>query len=263
MRRGATFWGGLLILVGFVLVLNNLGLLGNIDIWGIIWPLFLVLLGVWFIWGTINRRPAESEHVEIPHEDAQSAHVVVQHGAGRLHIAAGTSQNNLLEGDFGGGLDFHAQRKGDQLNVRMRMPSQYLPIFWTPGSSLDWSFNLSKEVPLSLEIGSGANDTRLELTELKIHKLIVKSGVSSTTVHLPASAGLTQVRVESGVSSVNLYVPEGVAARVRSQGGLSSINVDRNRFPKSGGIYQSTDYEQAENKLDINVQMGVGSVFIK
>ncbi len=263
MRSGSMFWGGLLILVGIVLVLSNLGLLGNLDIWGLIWPLLLILLGAWFIWGTMNRRPAENKHVEIPYENVQSAHLNIQHGAGRLNISAGTSLGNLVEGDFGGGLDLDTQRKGDHLDVRMRMPSQYFPIFWAPGFSLDWKFSLSKEIPLSLEIGAGANDARLDLKELNIHKLVVKSGVSSTSIHLPASAGHTQVRVESGVSSVNIYIPDGVAARIRSQGGLSSINVDRNRFPKSAGIYQSMDYEQADNKVDIDVQMGVGSVFIK
>lgn len=263
MRRGSMFWGGLLILVGIILVLDNLGVLGNIDIWGLIWPLFLILMGAWFILGTLNRRPAEREHVEIPLDSAQSAHLLVQHGAGRLDIYAGAGSGNLVEGDFGGGLDFHTQRSGDQLEVRMRMPSQFFPFFWMPGYSLDWSFGLSKDIPLSIEIGSGANDARLDFSELKISKLTLKSGVSSTSLKLPTSAGYTQVRVESGVSSVNLHVPESVAARIRSQSGLSSINLDRNRFPKSAGFYQSLDYDQAQNKVEINVQMGVGSVSVK
>jgi len=97
MRNSAIFWGGLLILLGFILVLNNLGLLGNIDVWGLIWPLFLILAGAWVLWGTLNRRPAKSKHVEIPRDNASSADLFVQHGAGRLHIYAGTNSENLVE----------------------------------------------------------------------------------------------------------------------------------------------------------------------
>lgn len=263
MRSSSMFWGGLLILIGFVLVLSNLGVLGNIDIWDLIWPVFLILLGAWFIFGTLTRRPVQTERVVIALGEAQSAHLHVQHGAGRLEIRAGASPGNLVEGDFGGGLDYSTQKKGDQLAVRMRVPPQFVPIFWYPGHSLDWSFSLAKDFPLTMDVSSGANEARLDFTEVNLKKLTVKSGVSSTRIDLPAAAGQTQVNVESGVSSVHLNVPEGVAARIRSQGGLSSLEVDRSRFPKVAGYYQSSDYEQAQNKVDIFVQMGIGSVSIK
>ena len=35
MRNSAVFSGGLLILLGFILVLNNLGLQGDMDVWGL------------------------------------------------------------------------------------------------------------------------------------------------------------------------------------------------------------------------------------
>ena len=73
---------------------------------------------------------------------------------------------------------------------------------------------------------------------------------------------MTNVRVESGAASVSIRVPEGVAARIQTKGGLSTIQVDTRRFPQAGDVYQSADYETATNKVDIDVQMGVGSVNI-
>jgi len=42
------FIASLLIIVGVVFLLNNLGLISG-DIWGIIWPLILIVLGVYIL----------------------------------------------------------------------------------------------------------------------------------------------------------------------------------------------------------------------
>jgi hypothetical protein len=68
--------------------------------------------------------------------------------------------------------------------------------------------------------------------------------------------------VSSGAASVNIRIPQGVAARIRWRGGLSSINVDPSRFPRFGDTYQSPDYDSAANKVDLDVEMGVGSVTV-
>jgi hypothetical protein len=80
---------------------------------------------------------------------------------------------------------------------------------------------------------------------------------------LPENAGSTRVKIESGAASLEIQVPSGVAARIRSSGGLSSFSVDKDRFPRVGDIYQSPDFDVAQNKVELNVQMGVGSVSIK
>jgi len=60
-----------------------------------------------------------------------------------------------------------------------------------------------------------------------------------------------------------MRVPSGVAARIRASGGLAEIHVDRGRFPRAGGVYQSADYDTAPNRVDIDVEAGVGSVNIR
>jgi len=263
MRRGSIFWGLLLVIVGLALLLDNLGLLGNINVWNLIWPFFLIAFGAWVLLGTIFRRAPQIEHVSIPLEGAQSAQVKIQHGAGRLDIHAGGGMGLLAEGDFSGGLEYRSQREGDQLKVKMHVPEQYFPFNWSPGYTLDWSFGLAREVPLSLEFETGAGEAQIDLSELRVSELRLKSGASSSTIDLPSSAGFTRVSVEAGAASVHIRVPSGVSARIRSQGGLASTEVDTSRFPSTGAnTYQSPDYDTAANKVDIEAQMGVGAVKI-
>jgi hypothetical protein len=259
MSRGTLFWGLLLIIVGGALLLDNLGLLGGISVWGIIWPLVLVAIGVWIIWGNFFRRGADSEHISVPLDDAQSARIKLQHGAGRLWVNSDAPSGILVEGDIGGGLELRTTRQGDQINLQMN-PSGFS---WFPGTTLDWRIAFSNAVPITMEIDSGASDTRLDCSELNLQDLYLKSGASSTMLTLPAHAGFTRVRIESGAASVDIRIPEGVAANIRSRGGMSSVNVDRNRFPRQGDVYRTSDYDQANNKIDLDIQMGVGSVTVR
>lgn len=260
MRRGTFFWGGILVLIGIVLLLDNLNIFGNINVWNLIWPFFLILLGAWILWGTVFRRSIETEHATISLGSAKKARVRIQHGAGRMDLFSGVESGLLVEGDFGGGLQSTARQEGDTLRVNMRVPERYFPFFWTPGESMDWSFGLAKNVPLHLEVEGGANEAKLDLSELRVEELTVKSGASSTKVTLPANAGHTRVRISSGVASVEVKVPQDVAARIHAGGGLAEIKVDSHRFPRNGEVYETPDYVDALNKVDIDVDMGVGSV---
>ncbi len=258
MRRGTMFWGSVLVILGFIFLLDNLGFFGNINIWGIIWPLFLIALGAWIIWGHFFRSSAESEHASISLDGTMEAHVQINHGAGRINLSSHTDPGLLVEGDFGGGLDVQKRIEGEKLDVKMSVPSRFLPFSWYPGYSLDWNFTINKDTPITIELKTGASDNQIDLSELKVSQVKLGSGASSTRLTMPANAGFTRLDVESGAASVDISVPPGVAARIRNHSGLSSLNIDKTRFPIAGDVYQSADYDHAMNKADINFKWGWG-----
>jgi hypothetical protein len=54
-----------------------------------------------------------------------------------------------------------------------------------------------------------------------------------------------------------------VAARIRTGGGLTATSVDQSRFPRAGKVYQSPDYDTAQNRADIKIEMGAGSISVR
>jgi hypothetical protein len=92
---------------------------------------------------------------------------------------------------------------------------------------------------------------------------LLQTGASAIDLTLPANAGYTRVDISAGAASVTVRVPSGVAARVRARGGLASVCVDRDRFPRVRGVHQSLDYDTALNKVDVNIETGVGSVDVR
>lgn len=260
MLRGNWVIGIVLIVLGGVILLGILH---------VFWPLVLIAVGVLIVagvsWG--GKGGAVREQTAVALDGAQEAAVKVHHGAGKLSIGAGTGPGDLLSGSFGGGLEVQKRMDGGRLAVDMRVKDRDVSHYvfpWTRGTFgvLDWDFVLSTAVPLSLALETGASESRLLLTDLQVRDLSVSTGASSTIVDLPARAGMTRVRVESGAASVKLRVPAGVAASISVKSALAGIHVDTSRFPRLGDSYKSADYDSAANKVEIFVETGVGSIDI-
>jgi hypothetical protein len=262
--RGSLFWGLVLIALAALLFLRQLGLLAG-DIFGYFIPLVVVLFGAWLLIGALTRRGAavEGQTVSIPLENARSARIKLDHGAGRLNVSGGAATSEALNGTFGGEVEYKSRLEGDRLEVKVHN-SPHLFWAWYPGQSLDWDIRLNNDVPLSLKIDSGASSSTLDLSALKVVELDVDSGASSTEVTLPANAGNTRVDIDTGASSLSVRVPTGVAARIRIKSGVAAVNVDTSRFPRlESGLYQSADYASATNRADVTVNAGVGSIEVK
>lgn len=261
MHRGRFFWGLVLLLFGTLLLLNNLGLL-PVDVWSLLGPLFLILLGVSVLWGTFFRRSAPVERVEVPLDGAERARVKLRHGAGRLQITSGAPANDLLDGDFGGGLRLDKRQQGDLLLADLSLPSNIFPFSWV-GDSLDWNVRLNQNIPLELDVEGGANKAEIDLRELRVSDLRLQSGASASYITMPADAGFTRAEVKTGAASVEIVIPESVAGRIRVQSGLGAIDVDDMRFKRSGNEYMSPQFHEAPNKVDIFIETGVGSVKVR
>jgi len=268
MRKNRVFWAVVLVAAGFLLLLNNLDLF-SVNLWKFFWPTLLIVLGIWFLVGTrMETDELVMEEGSVDLDGADSASILIKHGAGRLQMDASADEGKLVSGTFANGLDAHVSKLGSGLDVVLRpqkraFPEMFFPGTWIGGGGISWDFGLTKEIPLSLVFETGAGESYLDMTDLQVKDLVLKTGASSTEIQLPAQAGLTHFKVEAGAASLVIRVPEGVAGRVETQAGLASVSVDQNRFPKQGGIYQSADYEAAQNKVDIRIETGMAAVEVR
>ena len=128
--------------------------------------------------------------------------------------------------------------------------------------SAHMELNLTPRVPISsLSIQTGATEAHLDLSSLRVGDIDMSVGAATASVRLPENAGLTTMHVSGGASTLTLEIPQGVAARIQHHGGLSTLKVDQSRFPLvSEGLYQSADYDQAANKVDITLETGVTTI---
>jgi hypothetical protein len=260
------FWPVMLIVLGVLLLLDNLGILPG-SAWGWLWPLILIWIGINML---RPRRGGQWETASdaLPLDGATEARLTLRHGAGRLELRAGNDPDLLYSGSFDGGVDRQVERSAGRLHVTLRPEERdwtewVWPWNWGERAGLNWSLGLSPAVPLALTVETGASENRLDLSGLRVTELAIKTGASSTEVTLPARAGHTRARIESGAASVKVAVPPGVAARIRGQVGVGALNVDERRFPRRGDGFESDDFASAENRVEVEVQSGVAEVSVR
>lgn len=260
MKRDNLFWGIVLILLGLLFYLQARGLVTNV--FRYFWPLMLILVGGWIILSVYWRPAAGSDETfSIPLESAQRVNYRFSHGAGQLDISGGAPAGQAIVGTSAAGMNRRSYLNGDQLDVRVEAGPSFMP-FFGPNEGV-WRFQLPQDVPVSLTVESGASYQNIDLADMLATRLALKTGASSTNVTMP-SRGASLLDVEAGAASINIRVPEVTAARIRVREGVMAVNVDTNRFPRlDSGFFQSANFDTAQNRTEIHIESGVGSVSVK
>jgi hypothetical protein len=260
-QGGASFvwsiaWPVAAVVVGLVLLGSTTGALAvaptELLAW---WPVVVIAIGAWFLVGALFvRQPEGTETLSIPLGGAAAADVRIRFGGGEL-FAGPAQPGELVAGRFEGGVEPRSKGPG-AIELEPRSP---WPFGWS--RPLRWDLGLTTAVPVDLRLETGANRSAIDLAALHIRRLEVQTGASETRIRLPAG-GATVVRAEAGVAALKFEVPAGVAARVRSKMALGETSVDTSRFPRTADGWSSPDFESSPNRVEIDVQGGLGSVRI-
>jgi hypothetical protein len=265
MNIRRVYWGIVLILLGVLGLGVTLGWFPDVNIWALIGPFFLIALGIWFLirpkdghYHTHHGRHQQLAATDsIPLDGAEEAEIVFEHGAGKLNLAGGAKEGLLVEGEFYGGFRKKSSKSGASLKLNLEGEYGF------PDEGPDWIVRLTNSVPLKISLQTGASEAICDLTDLNVKELDLDTGASSSKIKLPARAGYTLVDIDAGAASVELTVPEGVAASIKVEAALMEKKIDVKRFPFNGERYLSPDYDTAENKVEIKIDSAVGSVSVQ
>lgn len=265
MRRSQLGWGLTLLLLGGLMLANEMGvkLPNGTSLVELFWPFILIFGGIWVLVGVFVRGNVEVENASIDLQSSTSADIKISHGAGELKVHSGANANEIAHGSFAGGLEHKATRNGDRLEVRMRPAKDFMDIpFFGPRNQLNWDVALNTEIPISLKLNLGANKSDLDLRDMNITNLEMDTGASDTKLTLP-SKGRFRADLDLGAASLEVIVPEGLSARIRASIGAVDMTINESRFPRNGSYYQSPDYETAANAVDMTIDAGAASIKVR
>jgi len=294
-QRGSLVGPIILIGLGVIFLLNNLGLL-SWSIWGTLlrlWPILLVaagldlILGRRSIWGSLAAllltlailggalwvsgtgvgagRQVRSEEIVQPLDGAEQAELVVDPGIGTLRIEAGLDATNLAEGT----VDLARREElitsfdvegGTATFVVETDTRSFGPFAVGWGAQRLWDLRLSPDVALHLETELGLGETVIDLTGLVIESLSVEQGLGQARVVLP-DEGQFEARIEGAIGQTIVVIPEGMAARIRLDTGISGRQVP-DEYRCEEDVCVSPDYETADHRVDLEVSQAIGNLVI-
>ena len=260
MKRNNIFWGTALIILGGLFFLQAQGLIGNV--FPLIWPLALILFGVWIILNVFWKPDiSEEETFSVSLGSAKSVRYKFAHGAGQIEIKGGAPAGMAIVGSSATGMNQSSHLSGDRLDVKVEAGPSVVP-FIGPSTGV-WRYQLTQEVPVTIKVEAGASRLEIDLRDIRATHFELSTGASSTDLTVPAR-GVSVLDFEAGAASINIRVPESTAARIRVKEGATAMNVDQNRFPQlDTGMYQSANFESAADRAEITIEGGLGTVTIK
>ncbi|HOX46905.1 MAG TPA: DUF5668 domain-containing protein [Myxococcota bacterium] len=280
----------LLIAVGLVLLLNNLAVLD----WGVwqtlskLWP--LLLIGIGFDLMLKKRRVAAvvvavlllgivagatalrhvrpvalvGMQVGVPTEGATLARVRLDAGVAALQVGSGPAGGPLLAGTIEHPEDappeLRAELSGERMEVRLDQSDGDLGWLVGPGHGPEWRLQLAPDVPTDLRVEAGVGETQLDLRALTLSRLKVDCGVGQVRLELPGR-GRYRAQVEGGVGRLEVLLPRGFPVRVEARTGLGAVSVSGD-FQRDGERYISPGFEAASERLELEVEGGVGAIDI-
>jgi len=261
--RGSIFWGSLLVVVGGLFLLGNMGIITFS--WGLVWPIALILFGLTMLLGLSGRgRAVDDRQAYVRLEQGvEQASVRFEHGVGVLNVSSGTEPGVVMSGVFSGGVETRSRLDGPTQKITLKRGDDGFPFFGPWGMDYRWDVRLTDQVPISIRVGGSAGKQELNLTALRGSDLRIDGGAGRTDITLPARAGQTKARVDGGAGKVVVRVPDGVAVRMKKSDGLGAIHIDQRFQQVSGNVYESPGYAQAANRVDLRVDLGVGSIVVE
>jgi hypothetical protein len=293
------FWPIILIGVGVIFLLNNLGVITGSP-WEVIWrlwPVLLIALGLEILIGrtgaagsivsavlglvvvggvlwVLIARPAlpgfnlnfsgelKTTNVEYPLKDVRSASVSIGFTTGTNELSALTDSNKLLEGTIRhyGNLTFDASDSGSQANVRMNSSNVSISMPFG-GSEERWNVALNTGVAYDLNLEMGVGQSTVDLSKLTVTGGRLNAGVGTTDLTLPAKGKFT-MSIDGGVGTVRIRLPGKMALRVEVDTGIGSFNPGSRLRALGGDNYETEGFSTAENAITLRIKAGVGTISV-
>ena len=259
-RYRSLFWPILLVGVGIVWLLSNLGMVQPISLGSILkfWPVVLIVIGLDMLFGrrypwvggvvgllavagvvailmfgprvgiTTNSE-TKTETFTTPLVGVKTAEYTFDTSSAPVAInVLENNQTDLISADitYRGIMRFEVNGS-DHTRVWM---SEYTDntswLSWDFSfDNLKWNIGLSPDVPSDINLNGGSGSINMDLTGLQLTSLQTDLGSGASNITLPVSNETYEVDIESGSGSVTLRVPEQTSLTLTLDTGSGATSV--------------------------------------
>ncbi|WP_313800165.1 toast rack family protein [Cytobacillus sp.] len=121
-----------------------------------------------------------------------------------------------------------------------------------------WDLQLSKHVPIDLEVNTGASKTQLDLQGIQLSSLKINVGVGSTTIDLAGNWKQDfDVQLSTGVGKSTIILPKNVGVKIVSSKGIGHSSF-KGFISMGNDVYVNEAYENAKVTITVNADLGIG-----
>lgn len=290
MKNSNLFWGFFFLSLGSLILLAKYDVIdsGWYFIWEL-WPVILIFWGLmllvktkylksfivilfgiifgFLIYGTVANLIDEASYTfSVSESDAtktdffesydssfQVANLKIEGGAGKIYVTG--SSNNLVEGNSYGKENlyvFSKRVKGNKVDLNFDTKIKKIK-FLNGNYKNNLNLRLNESPLWYCDFSVGAVKADFDLSELKVKKIHLASGISSLKIKLGDELEKTYLKADVGLTKLKVYVPVHSGVKVTSDGFLISKSIE-DFYRNDYGDYFSDNFEISSNKVYINTE---------
>lgn len=300
MKNSHLFWGGLFISLGILILINNYGTLNLAwtEIWKL-WPLVFILWGIiiivknpltknllsiataivlalaifasfksLFLWVgddiniVVNDADTDFETSTYSNDfttGIENAEFNFDAGAGTFIIKGSTDKlfSAVTEG-YSNNYDYTSETVDNNAVIEFNMKNTKFSLGKGKiRNRVKMEFNQSPVWDMNFDVGAAS--INFDLSEYRTRNISLNMGASSLNLRIGNMYNDTRISIDAGASSINVDIPETSGCEIKSDVSLSSKKY-RGFKETSEGLYRTENFEEAENRIYINISTGISSI---
>ncbi|MBN2260351.1 MAG: hypothetical protein JW702_07385 [Clostridiales bacterium] len=262
-------WPLLLIVIGINIIFKRNGWIKFVT-----WMLFFAALIMYTYYYNGNIQ-IFGEKIITDHLESEKSYVVYDEnieqgllklnlGAGQLEIYSGNQE--LINSEYPKDITdvtttFDNENRKVIYNVKNNSSDLRDGIIIDKGYRYD--FEINENVIWKFDIDMGAMDANIDLRDILFSDVNIDIGVGQLDLYLDDLIFNSTVQVSTGVSDINIYIPQGQSVKLRYDGGVKVAHFSGgDDYKKDGEYYYSKSYDDNQYYL-LNISAGVGDLNIR
>ncbi len=300
-NHGHIYSGFVLVTIGILLMLGNMGIISWSILGGFsrIWPLILVAVGLnmffnnhvavkmltftglivalviaglafpknddWNIHFDMDPSSGNEKAIrkEYPMESGiSSAELNLKVPAGAIKIRG--QEENLLNARYPGydAKDTVVTADGGRRKLFTLDGGKLVIGFNDSEHFMDYSYELNNNIPWDVSIDAGATDADLDFRDTILKNLELNSGAGDIELKIGKIDKKAIVAADVKASDFRISIPEDVGYKAVIRGAIKDVTISSHDYVREGDVYTSVNYDTANQKVDMNLDVGVGDITI-
>lgn len=202
--------------------------------------------------------PVVREHHVVERGAATSARVDIDMSAGELAVSSGA--DTLFAGDF----DFNIAALKPAIAYSVQGNTGMLKVSQGSVSGSyenTWDLSLDEKTPMDLHVNLGAGDAQLVLGRLNLRSVDIRLGAGDVVVDLRGTPARSYgVSLKAGAGDTTIHLPASVGLSVRSSGLIGDTDVSG--LEKRDGRWINPRAAGSPVTVDLDVQHAIGDLKI-
>lgn len=297
-KNGQLFWGFLFLTIGTLFLLDkyNYSLfipssIVNywpvlIILWGIaillkgtiIKPIVSIISGIFvglFLYSSIfgfnhisidndytDKEVTTSDFYEDYKDSTQNATISIRTGVGKISVSG--ISDKLISGTSSGvynTFNFKTRYRNNNARIVLRHTKDEIELFGDNNySNLEFSLNPNPIWKIDLQVGAAS--VAMDLSEYKVAEFNLETGATTTELKFGNKEETVKLNVQIGAANLNIRIPRESGCQLKGDMVLVAKNLEGFK-EVDNKLYQTENFNNAENKIFINFDGGVSTLKIE